>query len=399
MRKFWLVFAHEYWRQVSQRRFLLALLSLPLLGVLLLVFFIFNFYIEFYSKPVGYVDHSQLLKNPVELTSKDATFMGWYRFVAFPSEQEAHQSLEAGKIQAYYVLAEDYLVSGKIRLVAKESMPQAAENNFIQFLRRNMISSYPEQVQERLLHPNRVTISTPDESTRSDSKFWLQLVYPLVGAIMLILAISTSGEYLLKAIVEEKENRTIEVLITSVPPQTFMIGKTLGNMCVGLTQLLVWMLYPLWAGVLIWVEFPSIAKTVLLGLPLVLSLVLMLLAFILVSSVLVIIGTVTVEHHNAQQVSTLFMLVLLAPFYALYGVVFHPNWWFVIGMSLFPFTAPLVMPLRASLTVVPVWQILLCVGLSVVFAVGALFLAGRAFRLGMLRYGKPLRLSELLSRG
>ncbi len=303
----------------------------------------------------------------MELLPEDAIFMGWYRFVAFPSEQEAHQSLEAGKIQAYYVLAEDYLMSGNIRLVAKESVPQTAENGFIQFLRRNMIKGYPKQVQERLLYPVRVTISTPDESTRSDSKFWLRLVYPLTGAIMLMLTISTSGEYLLKAIVEEKENRTIEVLITSVPTQTFMIGKTLGNMCVGLTQLLVWMLYPLWAGVILWAEFPSIAKTVL-GLPLVLSLVLMLLAFILVSSVLVIIGMVTVEHHHAQQISTLFTLVLMSPFYALYGIIFHPNWWFVIGMSLFPLTAPLVMPLRVSLTVVPVWQILLCVGLLTVSA-------------------------------
>lgn len=399
MRKFWLVFAHEYWRQISQRRFFLALLSLPVLGFSLLVYFVFILFIELYSKPIGYVDYSQFLKSPAELNSEDTTFVSWHRFVEFSSEEEARQSLEAGKIQAYYVVAEDYLESGKIRLIARESLPEAAGNSFTRFLRQNMVNSYPDQVQERLLYPTSITVSTPDESIRSDSKPWFQLIYPFAGTIMLLIVVTTSGEYMLKSIVEEKENRTIEILITSVSTQTLMMAKTLGNMCVGLTQLLIWMLYPLWAGVILWAGFPSVTKTELLGLPFVLSLVLMLLAFVLVSSVLVIIGAVTTEYHDSQQISTLVVLVLMAPFYALYGILFHPNWWLAIGMSLFPFTAPMVMPLRISLTVVPVWQILLCIGLLVASAVGGLFLAGRAFRLGMLRYGKPIGLNELLRRG
>jgi ABC-2 type transport system permease protein len=73
----------------------------------------------------------------------------------------------------------------------------------------------------------------------------------------------------------------------------------------------------------------------------------------------------------------------------------NPNSPLSIGFSLFPFTAPLTLPLRSMLTNLPFWQIGLSIGLLFAAAAAAIWLASRAFRLGMLRYGKKLSLAEI----
>ena len=76
----------------------------------------------------------------------------------------------------------------------------------------------------------------------------------------------------------------------------------------------------------------------------------------------------------------------------------NPNSPLALGMSLFPLTAPLTMLMRDGLTILPAWQIALSSAIQVLCAGGAIWLAGRAFRLGMLRYGKRLKWREILAR-
>jgi len=76
----------------------------------------------------------------------------------------------------------------------------------------------------------------------------------------------------------------------------------------------------------------------------------------------------------------------------------NPNSPLALGLSLFPLTAPLTMLLRDGLTILPAWQIALSALVQVLSAVAAIWLAGRAFRLGMLRYGKRLKWREVFAR-
>jgi ABC-2 type transport system permease protein len=76
----------------------------------------------------------------------------------------------------------------------------------------------------------------------------------------------------------------------------------------------------------------------------------------------------------------------------------NPNSPLAIGLSLFPLTAPLTMLMRDGLTILPAWQIALSAAIQVLSAVGAIWLAGRAFRLGMLRYGKRLKWREVFAK-
>ncbi len=395
MRKFWLVFAHEYWRQVNQKRFLLALLSLPALGLLLVIVAGMSLLFMEDYRPIGYVDYSGLLSNPVDINPEDMTLVRHVQVIRFTDEDKARQALEVDRIQLYFVLDKDYLANGRIRLMAKIPPSEVAISRFSKFLQANLVSQYSDLVKKRLLSQMRLEISTPDQSLRTSDRQWIQFVFPFLSGAMLIIAISTSGGYLLQALTDEKENRTIEIMVTSVSPTELMMGKILGNVCVGLTQLLVWMTYPLWAGVTALFLIPSLKASNFIGLSFWLSLILMLLIFILVSAILAMIGTVMVDHHSAQLVSSLLLLVIMSPLYALNVIVTNPNWWLAVGLSLFPLTAPILLPLRVAFTTVPLWQIVLSLGFSVLATIGALLVAGRVFRLGMLRYGKPLKLCEL----
>jgi ABC-2 type transport system permease protein len=76
----------------------------------------------------------------------------------------------------------------------------------------------------------------------------------------------------------------------------------------------------------------------------------------------------------------------------------NPNGTLATVMSMFPLTAPIALPLRAGFTNVPWWQITLTIGMLVIMAVFSLWLAGKIFRIGMLRYGKKVSLKEAFRR-
>jgi len=101
---------------------------------------------------------------------------------------------------------------------------------------------------------------------------------------------------------------------------------------------------------------------------------------------------------EAQQVSMLFTLPMVSPYWFAGAVLQNPAHPLSQFMSVFPLTAVITMPLRTAIGVVPGWQIVLASLLTWGSAVGILFLAARVFRLGMLRYGKRLSFRELLGR-
>jgi len=110
------------------------------------------------------------------------------------------------------------------------------------------------------------------------------------------------------------------------------------------------------------------------------------------------IGATVTESREGQQIVGLFTLPTWIPYMLMYPLMNAPNSPLAIGMSFFPFTAPLTVIIRSGFTVVPWWQIAISVALLVLSAAGSLWLAGRAFRLGMLRYGKRLSIREFFNR-
>ncbi len=423
MSKLWLVARHEYTRHVFQKSFVLILLSVPLVMALTIGISTLSVRLNENDAPVGYVDRAGLLQRPssgavaepipAPQRAGSPGSPGPARqvpLIPFPTEEEARRALEAREIQAYYLVTADYFETNQVELVYVEPPGDNACRQFSDFVQINRLRSTPLDTEGTRRASEAVAGLPPDIARRavagsnlivrwpapwpalgsgrefSQSTFLGNLLPFVVGLGFLMLMFMSSG-YLLGLVGEEKENRTMEVLVTSVSPHQLIGGKVLGILGIVLTQVAGWItLISLgawiggrWLGLGLFqslrVDPSLVGAVVAVAVP----------AYVLMAALMAALGAVVQE---AQQVTGLFVLPILIPFWLYLPILEDPNGPLAIGLSSFPLTALPTMAVRLTFSQVPGWQLGLSVALTALGAAGAIWLAGRAFRLGMLRYGQ-----------
>lgn len=238
----------------------------------------------------------------------------------------------------------------------------------------------------------------PGEAELADGFVWAFLLY----FVILFHAVSV-----MRAVLEEKTGRIVEVVISAVRPAQLMFGKVLGVGAVGLTQLAVWIGFGLAlarAGAPILVaRMPELAAQIDVYvsrlLPsaalLTLMLALFLLGYFLYAALYAAIGAMCSSEQEAQQAQTPVVLLLGAPVMLLTYVIEHPGSTWTAGLSIFPFFSPVLLMARAAGGSAEPWQIAAALVL-LVGAVGAVtWAAGRIYRVGILMQGKRPTLAEL----
>ena len=398
MKKMLQVAWREYGRHVFTRRFRLVLLSVPLFVVLIVGMVLIVVSLEGDDTPLGYVDHSGVLENPapgpqVKWPEKETPLL------AFLSEEEAQLALTDEKIQGYYILPEDYLQTGMAELVYNDEPKGMSQEQFISFLAVNLLTSHPSEVATRITEGTSITVRSADNSREVSEENPMSILMPFISGLVFFFAIATSSGYLLQAVVEEKENRTMEILVTTVSPGQLMAGKIIGDIAIGFTQLFAWLAFivlGVWIG-RNWVDFLQGVKIPWASLGL--MLLVMVPAFVMISALMAAVGATVTEASEGQQVMGMFTMPLYLPYFLVAVLMENPNGPLAVGLSLFPLTAPLTISIRAGFAVVPTWQMVLTISILIASAAGALWFAGKAFRLGMLRYGQRLRWKEVFSRG
>ncbi|MFA5874907.1 MAG: ABC transporter permease, partial [Anaerolineales bacterium] len=359
MTKLWHVAWHEYRRHVFQRRFvLIGLLSVPLLILVMvgMVFLIIS--LDTNTTPLGYVDYSGLLSDPVSAPAPEPPDRP-VPILPFETEAAARSALDAGQIQAYYVLPADYLSTGRLSVVHLGALKSPARTQFYDFLTANLLSSTDPVIANRLVKGAEIIVQSPDGSRSISSKNWFNVMIPIVAGIAFIIAIFSTGGYLMQAVVEEKENRTMEVIITSVSPNQFMAGKIIGDTAIGLTQIFLWMLFIV-IPILVLRNTMSFLRGIQVA-PQTLLLVVfvMLPAFVMVSALMAAIGATVSEAREGQQMVGIISLPIWIPYMLMGLLIGNPNSPLAVGLSLFPLTAPLTLLLRDGMTILPAWQIAL----------------------------------------
>ncbi|MGD0707697.1 MAG: ABC transporter permease [Anaerolineaceae bacterium] len=398
MKKFWLVASHEYLRQVMRRRFLFALLSFPFFGLLMVGVIYLEFAAQSNYTPIGYVADPQVFPNFQTPLPDPTSMFSPVKIITFNTEADARTALDAKQIQVYYVLDPNYMQNGQVHAVSLTPPGDNAKSNFERALRYNLLQNTPADIADRLVAGSNIIVRTPDGSREMQLNNYMTIILPLLAGILFMIAINTSGGYLMHAVVEEKENRTMEVIVTSISPNQLIAAKTIGNLAVGLTQLIIWILFVLVLLPIVKYFIPSLGNMGVDPTSILLMAAVFLPAFVMVGALMAAVGATATESREAQQIAGLFSLPIVIPYWFISPIMLSPNSPLAIGLSLFPLTAPVTLPLRAAFTTVPIWQILTSIGLLIVCALGALWIAGRAFRLGMLRYGKRLALKEIFSR-
>jgi len=391
MKKIALVLKNEIVSMLTRPSFWLGALGLPLVGTLIFaaVGFIKGgsstadsvsqiFTDSQQVLPEGYVDLSGLL---VEIPASVPPG----RFIAYPSEDPARLALEAGEISAFYIVAADYLDTGLITYVRPDFNPlagssESASGLFGWIMDVNLaggdmlfasIINGPIQVQEVPLAP----VTTPDED--NPLAYWM----PYAITLLFYMLIISSASLLLTNISKEKENRVIEVLLTSVTPRQLLTGKILGLGIVGLGQTLLWLAT---AYVLANIGGRTFDLPSTFQLPLSFiwwGVVFILLGYGVYASLMAGVGALAPNLREGSQATMLVMLPLMIPLFFSSTVFMNdPHGPIATGFSLFPLSAPVAMMARLSSGGVPGWQI----WLAVVLLAGTTVLIVRAVA-GMFR--------------
>lgn len=400
MSKTWLVAFEEIRRNAFKKSFILVLFSVPFFIVMMVVPGIIMEQLSRNDLPVGYIDHSGVLEQPRSLPSGVSNRK--FEILAFPDRIQAIAALDAEEIQAFFVLQSDYEESKRTELVFREQPDSKATAVFYDFLQLNLLDHFPEDVAWRAADRTRVTIQNPEGTRRFPSGGpTLGSVLPIffgmaVGGLLLLGAGS-----LMTGLVDEKSNRTMEVIATSISPSRMITGKLIGILTVSLIQLAFWILIGV---VAIWlagsvfgvtwfenptVDWPSMLAIVAVAIP----------GYVFASAVLFALGATVVDAQEGQSLGPLLLMAMFIPVYMLVAIANEPQGAVAVTLTLLPLTSILTIGIRSMLTVVPAWQILASVAIQLICAIAAIWLAGKAFRLGMLRYGQRLRLREILGRG
>ncbi len=409
MSKVWLMALYEFKRHVLQKKFIFALLSVPFfISLMIGVGAIAAAMVES-TDAVGYVDHAGLLDDPVPApepgSNPDNPSSGkMLPLLPYDSEEAAQRALEADEIQAFYVLEPDYFETKNVELVYYESPDWSATRQFWDFLQVNLLDDLPAEVANRAVAGSNVVVRWPDDAPGGGREFsestFLNNFVPLIIAFGFVFLLFAASGYLMGAVVEEKENRTMEILITSISSNQLMAGKIVGILGVVFTQLLAWVAF----GVLaVYVGGHYLDITQIQNVSLDLKMVLTTAAiaippFVMLAGFMTAIGATVAEAQEAQQVTGLLIFPYMIPIYLIQPLIEHPNGPLAVGMSLFPPTAVVTFGLRLAFSQVPTWQIFASIAVSSLCALGAIWLAGRAFRLGMLRYGQRLNWRHIFAR-
>jgi ABC-2 type transport system permease protein len=243
-------------------------------------------------------------------------------------------------------------------------------------------------------------------------------------AFMLYMSIMLHGQNVLRGVLEEKMTRVAEVVLASVKPDTLLAGKVLGVGAVGLVQQAIW--YGL-TGLAFYFLMPfitssfgpvagadtarmaaaaaapaaaapaSVAAISLISMPLVLAAIgFFLTGFVFYASLYAAAGSMVNSEQEAQQAAMPVIMLLVITIIFLNPIMMNSNGTLAVVLSWLPFSSPIVMPTRMALGSVPMSHVIGSWVVSLLGCVGAVWLAARIYRVGMLMYGKRPSMGELL---
>jgi len=281
----------------------------------------------------------------------------------YDTRSAGEAAVTEGKITALYVIEPDYVETGNISVYIKGLDLQIAETRTLMqdFLLRSVLFDVAPDAYEtlylRLRDPafvieHRLLASGATEQSHEGQNF--VLVYGF--GLMLMISIFWGGGYLMQSVVQEKETRVIEIVLSSVRPLALLLGKVLA---MGLLSLL---------------QISMIAG-----------------AFIVIAAI----GAMTTSVRESQNFVTFITLPAMVPFFFLSIFAEEPNSTLAVVLSLIPMTAPLSMVMRVAITDVPIVQLALGITFQVVSIAAAIWLAGRLFRVNTLLMGNTPKLKDI----
>ncbi|KQT24090.1 ABC transporter permease [Chryseobacterium sp. Leaf405] len=429
MNNIYLITKREFLTQVKKKSFIILTLLAPIMliafGSVIGLMFKAN---ESHSI-IEVVDKSGLFKN--QLKSDDQLN---YVFVSAADEQSKINNLKNNEsLDGILVLPElknqnfddlqnnsRLVINTKIGLKTKQKIVSDI-NDVIKKQKMKQLGIAETQLDNLDKNFTLKTINvTENNKEDSDLAFGVKSVLSMLLMYVTFMFIIIYGVRVMRSVLEEKNNRVVEIIISSVKPFELMMGKILGVTMVALTQFLVWITMSVIGAVVLNTGFTSLPKNIPgneetmskfdimqigtqvshslleLNFPLIIFvfIIFFLLGYMFYSSIYAAIGSAVDNETETQQFTLFAILPLMLGMYGSFTLMNNPDGPLGFWLSIIPFTSPVAMIARIPYGV-PAWQIVLSISLLLGTTIFMIFLAGKIYRVGILMYGNKATLKEI----
>lgn len=323
-------------------------------------------------------------------------------------EDELRAQINRGDLFAYFVIGPDPVKSDEGSRYVSTNLTDSALRNWFggvatEIVRErrvaelNLTKAQARHLADEYSFRERTVSKAGTEADVQDTQKASRYA-PMAFVYLLWIAVFSVAQMLLSNTIEEKSNRIIEVLLSSVSPHQLMIGKILGIAATGLTMVLSWVVFA-FLGAKIFAMSIDVELDVMaiVGDPLYLSsfVAYFIAGYLIYAALLVAIGSVCNSLKESQNLQTPVMMILIVPLLAMTFVVQDPNGTVSMVLTYIPLYTPFLMMNRAG-GPPPAWEYVATTILIVVTVVLMFWAAGKIFRVGILMTGKPPRLREIL---
>ena len=437
MRKLGVVFKREYLERVRSRWFLIGTLLGPVFFAMITVV------------PVIISSRTKISTDLANIAILDATSSGMgeriaaglreryplspapqVRSIAPPSlpreEDRAVHDVQDRAIRGFLVLDSGTIAGRSARYAGRNASSLADVENLSGVIRQQVLAQRlaAEGIDARrvaALTGNRLQVATEKigDHGREKGSGMGNVIFGYVVALLLYMMIVIYGQTILRGVMEEKTTRVAEVVVSSVSTDTLLAGKIVGVGMVAITQVLAWIALSLTFAVYalpplllrygaaepgsgggggggaptmgaLAAALPSLSLGTGLAL-----LAFFVLGFIFYASLFAAVGAMVNNQEDVQQAQMPVMLLLVSSVIFMTPIMTNPGSGLARTMSLLPFSAPILMPLRMTLVAVPWWELAGSLGGVAAACLVAMWLSARIYRVGLLMYGKRPSFSEL----
>ena len=324
------------------------------------------------------------------------------------SRPAAEKLLADGTAGEYYVVPATWPGSPLVSRISAPQLPggleaaqrQSVQEQLLEAVLRDALladANLTPDIEKRVLAPMALESRTSQGQSVSDSSMVASFLIPFAFTLLFVMSIFITSGYLLQSVTEEKENRVVEILLSSIPALPLMAGKILGLGAAGLTQVLVWLLTALIALPLAADRLGVTGDLHLDAAVLLLAVLYFVLGYLAFGAIFAAIGALAPGNREAQQYSGFFGFFAVIPLVFSGVLLSDPQSPIVWVLAIFPLTAPATMLQVISLSDTIPWGMVAVSLVSLVTFVSLGTIASsRIFRATLLLYGVRPGMGQLM---
>ncbi len=401
-----IIFFEELRRSMRRKAYVIITLAMPALLLVILVAVPLIRALaegdedEEAPKPIGLVNLSR------DLDFGTDSIPG---FELYPTPKRATEALTAEEVREVFIFPVDYLATGIVEwrntgggvFSGFDTGPGDGSSAIIRNLLRTGLAAekLPEDVLIRALVPaafERTRVGS-DGLPVEDRDEGAAFVAGFASSMLLMFSIIFTASALVQTVAEDKENRMIEVLLTSTRPLWLLAGKVVAVGLAGLLTVSVWVASIVVIVPLIFDAFPDAPDLALDPIVLFWVVVYFVSGYFVAAVILAGIGAASSSVREATQLSVIVVMPMAAPFYAIVEIISRPEGLLSRILTFIPLTAPMTMILRVSVEEPSPLEIIGSLAVIAITGIGLLWVSARIFRAALLMYGQRMTLPGLVA--